>query len=237
MNYVLPPEQRPPQEPNAFAEYGGFVHEILEDYANGKLAEYELLDKYIEEFDVSVTVDFPPNNFADLRESYYNGGYAYFENFDGFDYLVSNAKILGVEEEFVVDFGDFKLKGFIDLILEDENGDIIIVDHKSKKEIKTKADKRKYGRQLFLYSKYVKSKYGKFPKELIFNMFRGGTTLRLSFNEADYEEAIEWARKQVATIESTTEWPPTQDQFFCSYLCDFRNSCDYVLREDAGLGQ
>lgn len=231
LNYVISPEERPEKEENAFAVYGGFVHQILEDYANGKLAVYELLEKYSDEFDVNVPIDFPPNAFVNLRDSYYNGGYAYFESFDGFDYLGAT-KILGVEQDFIEDFGDFKLKGFIDLILEDEDGNIIIVDHKSKKEIKTKADKRKYGRQLFLYSHYIKSKYGKYPTKVIFNMFRSGTVLVLPFNMQDYEEAIEWARKQVAVIENITEWPPIQEEFFCTFLCDYRSSCEYAFKKE-----
>ena len=234
LNYIVPAAQRPPKEENAFAIYGGFCHKLLEEYANGELAEYELLQKYKDEFDVQVNLDFPPNAFVDLRESYYNGGYAYFENFDGFDYL-GGTKILGVEKEFIEDFGDFKLKGFIDLILEDDDGNIIIVDHKSKKELKTKKDKIHYRRQPLLYSKHIYSVYGKYPTRLIFNMFRSGSTCEFPFRMDEYNEAIEWARAQIKTIEAVHEWPPHYDKFYCEYLCDYRNSCPYKaeLSKDA----
>lgn len=161
-----------------------------------------------------------------MRDSYFNGSYAYFESFDGFEYL-GGTKILGVEQEFVEDFGDFKLRGFIDLILEDDDGNIIIVDHKSKKEIKTKKDKQHYGRQPLLYAHYIKSKYGKYPIKMVFNMFRSGTVLEIPFTQDAYEEAIQWARNQISIVENTTEWEPKPDKFFCNYLCDFRETCPY----------
>jgi len=226
LNYLLPLDQRPPKTPNAFSVYGGFVHSIIEQYANGELAEFELLDKYVNEFDIQVHVDFPPNAYADLRKSYFDGGYAYFESFDGFKYL-GGTQILGVEQEFTEGFGDFKLRGFIDLVLSNECGDIIIVDHKSKKEIKTKKDKLHYGRQPLLYSRYIKSKYGKAPSKMIFNMFRSGSTLEIPYSETAYQESVQWAKNQISKIENTTEWTPQPDQFYCSFLCDYRESCVY----------
>lgn len=226
LNYLLPPDQRPPKTSNAFSVYGGFVHSIIEKYANGELAEFELLDKYVDEFDIQVNIDFPPNAYADLRKSYFDGSYTYFENFDGFAYL-GGTHILGVEQEFTEDFGDFKLRGFIDLILSDQSEDIIIVDHKSKKEIKTKKDKLHYGRQPLLYSHYIKSKYGKPPSKMIFNMFRSGSLLEIPYSEAAYQESVQWAKSQIMKIENTSEWTPQPDQFYCSFLCDYRETCQY----------
>lgn len=59
----------------------------------------------------------------DLKESYFNDGVRFFENFDGF----KNMKIIDAEHEFTDDFDDFRIKGFIDLILEDKNtGEITV---------------------------------------------------------------------------------------------------------------
>ena len=58
-----------------------------------------------------------------LEESYFNDGVRFFENFDGF----KNMKIIDAEHEFTDDFDDFRIKGFIDLILEDKNtGEITV---------------------------------------------------------------------------------------------------------------
>ena len=174
-------------------------HDLLEEYALGNLMEFELLDLYEDNFDIAVYEPFPPNNFVDLRESYYNGGKRYFENFDGFDYL-GCSKIIGVEQKFEVEFDRFILRGFIDLVLENSVGEIIIVDHKSKKELKTKADVKHYARQTYLYAKYIKDTYGKYPVKMIFNMFRSGTVLEIPFDMTAYKEAIQWAEDQIQKI-------------------------------------
>lgn len=219
---------------NAFSLYGTLCHELIEKYAKHELAEYELLYEYENNFDIAVCKDFPPNAFVDLRASYYNGGYEYFSQFEGFDYITSPYKILGVEQEFETDFGDFKLKGFIDLLLEDKNGTPIIVDHKSKKDIKTKADKLHYGRQTALYAKWVHDTYGKWPKELVYNLFRSQTLCRIKFTDAVYNEAVEWATRQVKEIESAMAdknfcWSPdTSSEFFCNNLCSYKEVCQFA---------
>lgn len=184
---------------------------------------HEMLTKYEDEFDIAVNVEFPPNAFADLHSSYYNDGYAYFENFDGFgDY-----EVIGVEKNFVVTIENFKLRGFIDLILRDANGNITIVDHKSKAKFKSKAEQKAYGMQLYLYSKYVSDTYGVWPTTLVFNMFRKGNVVCIPFKIADYEEAVRWAQAQVNKIERCDDWEPTIDEFYCSALCDYRHSCAF----------
>mgnify|MGYP000819608366 FL=1 len=99
------------------------VHGILEEYERGDLAEWELVDSFKERFEKEITKDFPWNAYVDLKESYFNDGVRFFENFDGF----KNMKIIDAEHEFTDDFDDFRIKGFIDLILEDENtGEITV---------------------------------------------------------------------------------------------------------------
>jgi CRISPR/Cas system-associated exonuclease Cas4 (RecB family) len=114
---------------NCYGQYGTFCHELLEQCANGKLEVYELTDKYIEGFDAAVKEPFPNNNYVDLREKYYNQGYDYFESFEGFD----DYEILAVEKrvEFVL-ADKYKFVGVIDLVVRDSNGEILIIDHKSK---------------------------------------------------------------------------------------------------------
>ena len=223
LNYVLPHDERPPKESNAFAQYGTLCHELLEDFENGKLASYELADKYIDLFDVYVTHKFPPNAYADLYESYFNDGLSFFVNFEGFG---DRYKILEVEHGFEEDFGDFILKGFIDLTLMDENtGKIIVVDHKSKSGFKKKELRDHYLYQPLLYAKYIETKFGQWPDILRFHCFRKQKNFDTKFNMADYERAVEWARSTVKEIESCKDWPETYDEFMCSCLCDFRSYC------------
>ena len=227
LNYVMPRELRPPNEENAFSQYGGFVHELLEQCSLGKVASFELCEKYVDEFDIAVTMDFPPNAFADLRSSYYNDGYSFLEKYEGFP----EYEILGVEQKFTEDFGSFKLRGVIDLILRDKEGNIIIQDWKSKAKFKNKEEQRHYGFQTHLYAKHIKSKYGVWPTTLRFYMFRKGNIVDIPFTVAGYEDAVQWAENTINQIRVCEEWVPSCDSFFGTTLCGFRNSCQYVERD------
>jgi hypothetical protein len=67
---------------NAFAEFGSFGHLILEKYLKKELAIFDLSKYYEENFNKEVRIPFPPNKYKDLRESYYEAGKRYFEEFE-----------------------------------------------------------------------------------------------------------------------------------------------------------
>ena len=213
---------------NAFAQYGSFVHELMEKTAKGELAEYELLSEYEEDYAVSVPLPFPPNSFVDLAESYYMDGYHFLENFDG----VGDYDIVDVEKHFTVDFDSFCFQGFIDLLLKDRDGNFVVWDWKSKKKFASKAEQKKYARQLYLYSRYVYDTYGVFPKTLIFYHFRADKPTVMDFDRKAYDEALKWAADTVQAIENNTEWNEVQDDFYCTNLCNWRHICRNGEGED-----
>jgi len=208
---------------NAFNLYGSFVHEILEKYFKGELELFELADYYEEHFDEKVPLDFPPNAFVDLGQTYYDNGLAYLESFEGLD----GYEVLGVELEFTIPiFDGYALHGFIDLLLKDPRGDIVIMDHKSKKKFTSKEEKEKYARQLFLYALYVHEHYGRWPKRIVFNTFRSQKYVKIQFTEEALQEALNWAKETIEAIESTTEWNACPSEFFCDHICGYRESCE-----------
>ena len=202
---------------NAFAQVGTLAHSILERYAKGELKISEMAKAFKKEFSSAVTEPFP-KFFRDLKDIYYKGTLAYFNNFKGF----GNYKVLAVEDRFDVEIDDWIFNGVIDLVLEDEEGNIIVEDHKSKSSFKSKTEQHKYARQLYLYAHYIIKKYGKTPKRLIFNMFRKQVLLEIEFNENDYQEALEWAKETVSQIRIEEKYEPSFDDFYCDNLCDFR---------------
>lgn len=215
-------------ENNAFAEFGGFCHDILERYALGELMEWDLLDEYTNNFKASINYDFPYNRYVSLEESYYNDGYNYFKNFNGFG---NDLEVVGAEIEIEILLeGKYKLIGYIDLLLKNKDGDYIVLDHKSKAKFTNKKEQAEYAKQLYIYSQYVKETYGKFPKLLIFNMFRKGQVVEIPFNETDFEGAINWAIETIEDIGKISEFKAKQDKFFCSNLCNHRNTCDKKLK-------
>ena len=135
---------------------------------------------------------------------------------------------MGLEEyvEFKIDKFDFR--GYIDQVLEDADGEIIIVDHKSKAQFKSKAEQKEYARQLYLYAIPIFEKYGKYPKSLVFNMFRKQKVVTIDFKTEDLEEAKEWALKTIKEITETNIFAPTTDEFLCSSLCEFRYEDEHM---------
>jgi len=219
LNYI----EKREGEDNAFSQYGSFVHSILEKHAKGELAAYELLDAYIEGYDEAVTFPFPPNKRVDLAESYYRDGYEFLKNFDGLDDL----DILGVEMRFREKLDDFYYTGVIDLSYKESDGGIVVQDWKSKSKFANKAEQSKYARQILSYGLPILKKYKTLPKTARFYMFRKQNIVDVPFTIQAYEDTLDWIKGTVKEIRGCMEWEPTQDSFFCSELCSFRNTCEF----------
>ena len=54
--------------PNAFAQYGGLCHKTLEKYLKGELDMFTANQYFLDNYDLYVTEDFPPNPYVDLGE-------------------------------------------------------------------------------------------------------------------------------------------------------------------------
>ncbi len=209
---------------NCFSSYGTFLHSILERYSSGELNLWDLAEVYEREFNKSVTEPFPNTKFcADMRQLYFEQGLDFFQNFHGHP----NAKILEVESEFDFDIDDWTFNGVIDLAFEDEAGRLIIEDYKSKGIFKNKQEQQKYARQLYLYALYIKKKYGRYPDILRFMLVRKQKEIDIPFRESCLEEALNWARETVKAIRECFDFGPTPEEFFCSELCNHRETCEY----------
>lgn len=205
-----------------FGEWGSFGHLVLEKYFNKELEFFDLSKEYEKEYYNNVKHKAPPNAFVDLNQKYYNAGKEYFDNFwNPFEYC----KILGVEQEIHIKIGKYNFVGYIDLILEDNNGNIIIVDHKSKKMFTTKKEKQEYLRQLYLYSIYIYEKYNRHPSKLIFNMFRENEIIEEIFDIKAFEEAKKWALDTIQNIYDDVEFKVNKKEFFCNYICSVNSQC------------
>lgn len=226
-NYFDKPEDFVP-EGHGTSEFGSYVHKILEMYEKKELRLDELLEYYEKHYSEYISSTFLldlGNNFKkDMYQLYYDGGKQYFESFNGYKGL----NILESEYEFYENIEDvFILNGKVDLVAEDENKDLIIVDHKSKGKFKNKKEKDEYAKQLYLYANAIYKKYQRYPKKLAFNMFRSMEWIEFNFNEYDYNKSIEWAISSVKEIESSFLFEPIVGTFYCNNFCTFRNVCEY----------
>ena len=201
------------------AQYGSFAHLLLQNWANDELEIYDLLGEYENRYNQHVTMPFPTlRNGQSMGEKYYDDGYKFFSEFSG----VGDYKILSAEEEFEIQIEDFILTGFIDLRLEDKDGNLIVWDWKSKNGFEDEEEERKYRRQLYLYSHYIYRKYGKYPTETVFYCFRQQREYRRPFDMDEYNRSIEWMFDTVKVIRKLY---CQYDYFFCNQLCGFRTGC------------
>lgn len=212
-----------PKKSNAFAEYGGFVHNILNRFFRGELEDFELASIYRKHYAENVVSEFPFLGKTNLSEMYYMQGHEYLLNFKGFD----GYEAVGSEIEFHTTIAGKRFIGFIDLLLKDAEGNYIIVDHKSKNKFKSKKERSEYLRQLYLYSVWVKEEYGKYPTELWFNMFRGKID-KNKFVEDNLKKALIWAEFTLDMIDFDATWQKSGDYFYCRNLCDVRDYCEEV---------
>lgn len=207
---------------NCFSSYGSHVHSIMERYAKGELNLWDLPSVYEWEFDSAVPESFPKSRFCkDMRKLYYEQGLTFLNNFSGYDEI----DILGVEETFEYPIDDWIFTGVIDLIIRDKDGKLIVQDYKSKSAFKNKAEQAEYARQLYLYSLYVKEKYGKYPDLLRFVMFRKENIIDIPFNAAGADEAVGWAKETVKKIRECEDFSPSCEEFFAENLCNHREYC------------
>lgn len=222
---------RKKQTDNAFGQWGSFCHSIFERYLKGQIELFELADVYEREYFEKVTLLFPSANFMDLDWYYYDKGLSVFSSFNG---LPDNLEFIASEQKVFTKINGRNFIGYIDVVLRDKaDGGLIIQDFKSKKAFKSKKEQAHYALQPYLYSHYIKEKYGVYPKMLRFDMFRVGKIVDIPFVEKDFKKADEWFTSTIDSIYSDKEFKANYDEFFCKNLCGVRGYCD-VCKEMNG---
>lgn len=217
-----------PQTNNAYAEFGTLCHSLLERWATGELAEYELGHCYEDAFDTAVVHSFPPFPKG-VGARYYEAGKRYFDTFAGF----GDTTILASEERFETIIGGCPFIGVADLLMEDRaTGDLILMDHKSKSLAAMKKVLGKQLRQLYLYAAFVKERYGRYPDRLILNLFCEPTFIDKPFEMPAYETAIQWAVDTIGMIYAEQDWRPCGKDFFCQFLCGAAYHCPVFFDQE-----
>ena len=242
LNYLLVDEDHKPiyeHQQNFYAAFGKLCHEILEQILTKNIPEEEGLITYENGF-VEISEDFSYEIAEPTMDRYYQYGHDYFEDMS-FDWL-KDYEILGVEKKCQFEIDGIKFVGYIDLLIRSkETGKIIVIDHKSAqypigkrgKVLKNKEeDYEAYKRQLYLYSKQVYEEYGEYPAYLVWNYFRDKKWLHIPFDKKEYDDSLLWAKNIVKNIKDEENFSPCINHFYCTYLCGFRDSCEYKELED-----
>lgn len=219
---------------SCYGQFGSLCHGLLENYANGEIHLFDLPNEYERRFLSLITEDFPKRGEKDFRQEYFDKGYDYFCNFEGFG---EDMEVLGVEKkvDFVLD--GYKFIGYIDLLLRNQKtNEIIILDHKSSSlKFKKNGELSKsslpkfdeFKKQLYLYSIPVVEEYGHVDK-LQWNLFKDQNSITVPWKKNEFEETKSWALDMIHQIENETEWDARPDYMYCYYLCSKRrDGCPY----------
>ena len=210
-----------------YASYGSFVHRLLELYYRGFFTAAELKDAFVSGFSGSVQGPRPGEKTV-LK--YITAGVRYFRDFRPVPF-----RVLAVEQRIDFSLDGLPMTAIIDLVGE-ENGELIIVDNKSR-DLKPRSLRKKATegdrtldemlRQLYLYAAAVQSEYGRLPAALCFNCFKAGAFIREPFRQEKYLEAVRWAKERAEEIAAEEDFPPSPEYFFCKNLCDVSHDCIY----------
>ena len=215
------------EEPLFFSSYGSFIHELLADYYYGKADKLSLRIKYLTEFDDRVPSRAPSSS---VFKSYLLSGVRCL------DELKPAGEVLGVEQRADFKIAGHKFVGYIDLVEITHDNKLVISDHKShalkarsgrKKPTRSDVELDEYLRQLYLYSNYVETAFGRRPDELRFNCFRTGELICEPFSERVRDNVNEWAAGLIERITDESEFHPNIEPFKCRYICEMHPRCEF----------
>lgn len=214
-----------------YASYGSFMHKLIELFYKKEISKDEMLLRFYTNFSTDVK-GFRPSE--KIVQKYIEQGAKYLKEFSPLPFHVKE-----VEKKVEFNIDGVPFIGFIDYLGENDNGELVIVDnksrdlkHRSKKTTPTLKDKEldKMLTQLYIYSAAIYQEFGVFPVELCFNCFRTNTLIREPFNLQTYYNTIELVKKEIAKISSDSDFLPNQNFFFCKYICGVSEDCIYNIK-------
>lgn len=232
LKYIVNDDRQYLPEGNFYAESGSFVHEILAMIFSKELSIEDAPQYYVDNFENNVCYTVKKS----IMEKTYEACANYFAEVDLDDWL-NNYEIIGVELEVKTKICGYNYIGYIDLLLRNKKtGDIWLIDHKSSPypfkldgtvAAKSKNNFESYKRQMYLYCYAVKELFGEYPTLITWNHFKDGKLATIEFDKEDYDNSIGWFVETIDKIKKEKKFDPNQEFFYCSNLCDYRNSCEY----------
>lgn len=204
-------------EPNKYMVLGSDVHSVAETFA----------DKFGDELD-----DVNINNELIKIMNDLDIGYDITEHVDNLslffkEVFVDNDYKLFSQEEYLLD-EENRFSGICDIILEDENGDLVVIDYKTS----SSNSFHKYRRELCYYKLLVENVYDRDVSSVGIFFTRNGRLRLLDvcdednkrkyLNDEEISQAVDtlhYVRKQI-----NNENFPAKRQFLCKY-CTYRHIC------------
>ena len=221
---------------NYWADVGTIMHDILRRIAIGELSPDDAPSEFADRYETEVLYE--------TKQSTMDKVYADCMNFLAeyqYEYL-DEYKVVGTEIEVNYKVDGIELLGYIDILLQDKvSGEYIVMDYKSCKPFFGKKGKLlkamqstfdEYKKQMALYCIAVEQLFGSLPSKVMWLHFRDQAITRYELSKEDISEAVSWVSNLHKTISSDEQFLPIKDWFKCQNLCDYRNSCQYLLLDD-----
>ena len=214
---------------NVYSQFGSFCHSLLEKYLKGELQKDQLVDKYEREFYDNVTEIIIDRN--DPTEKLYSFGKEYFKSLNLVREKISP---IFVEKNIEFKVGNYKFRGIIDLMYKNDNGDIIILDHKTSdypvgKNGKIKKGKVEmmdgYTKQLALYAFGVEQLTHIRPKYIGWNFIREGKIYQIELTDDMINNTLSWVNNTIKAIYDCEDFQKKESYIMCTTLCDLRGHC------------
>lgn len=219
-----------------YAENGKIIHGILEEILNGTLSIYDAPSEYLERYE-----NIENTTKQSIMDKTFDACLEYLNNLS--EDVLEGYHVVGSEIKINFKIGKHKFIGFVDLLLQDEDDNFIVVDHKSsdpflKKNGQPYANTREqfenYVRQLNLYCYGIEQSLGIRPNKIVFNHFKAnGVTTVLPVKQEDIDSSVEWAKDVIKRIYKDDAFEPLKKTGFCYRLCDYRKDCEYTWEDDA----
>lgn len=212
---------------NKYMALGSDVHLIAEKFS-------EKFEDNLDEVDIEnelIKIAFEENIGYDLTDHIDNLGSFFKRAFVDNDYK------LFCQEEYIID-EENRFSGICDIILEDENGELIVIDYKTSKS----SSFSKYRLELCYYKLLVENVFGKTVSRVgIFFTKNGRLRLldvcdeenkRYYLNNDEIQQAIDTLHDVRKDINSRKF--PAKKQFLCRY-CTYKDLCDDYLYKNSRL--
>ena len=230
---------------NGFAEQGSLIHSILDKWAKKEIKKADMAAEYARRYPDEVVTAFPRMLTAKgYAEKTYQQGLEYFENFNEFPgFTVVSAEEVFDTEIKLTDGTSRPFIAIVDLVLRDNFTDgLVILDHKSKSWATFRKERESMYKQQYLYAYFVHEKYGEWPVQVGFNLFKEGGKLDFQdFSMDKYNEVMQWATDAIHQIEANDvlDWmeskeqkKPGQPDMYCEYICSSRSGCPNSIRRN-----
>lgn len=217
-------------EPQFYSSYGSFMHRLIDGFYKGRYSKNELRVKFLTGFQTEVLGERPP---GETVGRYIEQGLAFIDSIEPLPF-----HMIATEKQLFFEIDGIRFTGVIDYLGE-RDGDLYIVDHKSrdmrprskrKKPTAKDAELDEMLSQLYLYAEAVRQEYGVFPKALCFNCFRTGVFIEEPFNKTAFDTAIGKILSDIRYIENEEDFPPRIEFFACRNICGVHSECCYYDR-------